>query len=58
MDLCYLCPRLARCCTVVFAMSGNCAVSSLWNREVSAVEGALIHTGVGSCIWDFINCPL
>ena len=29
----------------------------LRNREVSAIEGALIHTGIGSCIWDFINCP-
>ena len=25
-------------------MSGNCAVSGLQNREVSAMEGALIHT--------------
>ena len=43
---------------VVLAMSGNCAVSGLWNREVSAIEWALIRTGIGSCIWDFINCPL
>ena len=41
---------------VLLAMSGNCAVSSLRNREVSAIEGALIHTGIGSCIWDFIVC--
>ena len=58
MDLCYLCPRLVRCYTVVLAISGNRAVSGLRNREVSAVEGALIYTGIGSCIWDFINCPL
>ena len=45
-------------CAVVLAMYGNCAVSGLWNREVSAIQGALIHTGIGSCIWDFINCPL
>ena len=25
------------------------------NREVSAIEGALIHTRIESCIWDFIN---
>ena len=53
---CYLRPRLARRCTVVLVMSGNCAVSSLRNREVSTIEGALTHTGIGSCIWDFINC--
>ena len=46
MNLCYLCPRLVRCCTAVLAMSGNCAVSGLWNREVSTIEGALIHTGI------------
>ena len=58
MNLCYLSPQLARCCTVVLAMFGNCAVSGLRNREVSAIEEALIHTGNGSCIRDFINCPL
>ena len=42
----------------MLAMSVSCAVSGLRNREVSAIEGALIHTGIGSCIWDFINCPL
>ena len=54
MNPCYLGPRLARWCTVVLAMSGNCAVSGLRNREVSAIEGALIHTGIGSCIWDLL----
>ena len=40
------------------ACHGNCAVSGLRNRKVSAIEGALIHTGIGSCIWDFINYSL
>ena len=39
---------------MVLAISGNCALSSLRNREVSTIEGALIHTGIGSCISDFI----
>ena len=58
MNLCYLCLRLVRCCTVVLAMSGNCALSGLQSREVSTIEGALIHTSIGSCIRDFINCLL
>jgi len=28
-------------------MFKNCAVSSLGNREVSTIEGALIHTDIG-----------
>ena len=40
---------------MLLTMSG---LSGLWNREVSTIEGALIHTGIGSCIWDFITWPL
>ena len=43
---------------VLYCTSGNCAVSGLWNREVSAIEGALIHTGIGNCTWGFSNCLL
>ena len=50
--------KFHNCSALVLAMSGNCAVSGLRNREVSAIERALIHTGIGSFIWDFINCPL
>ena len=32
-------------------------VFGLRSRGVSAIEGALIHTGIGSCIREFINCP-
>ena len=34
------------CYTVVLAMSGNCTVSGLHNRGVSAIEGAVCHSGV------------
>ena len=33
---------------VLYCSACDGAVSGLWNREVSAIEGALIHTGIGS----------
>ena len=38
-ELCYFSLQLARYCSVVLARSGNCTVSGLQNREVSAIEG-------------------
>ena len=44
-------------CIASLAMSGNCAVSGQ-NRGAHYWGGILTHTGIGSCIWDYVNWPL